>query len=302
MSASHDGLDRRHFLQGSLAASAMLLAPKTVWSRSSAGKQPKICAFIKFIQTYDYHELAEKIAGAGFDGVEATVRKDGYIEAKDAVEKLPKLHEALRKNGLEITVLCSDIVRADQPHAKTLLRTAAGLGIKKYRMGFARYDLKRPIPEQLESFRPAFRELSELNRGLGLQAVYQNHSGPDHLGGPLWDLHRIIADLPVQQMAAAYDIRHATIEGGLSWPLTYKLIRPHIGAVFVKDFDWVGRKAEHVPLGKGRVDPKFFRMLQDDGFEGPYSLHVEYLGGHSAEENLAALKTDLDVLKRWLVG
>ena len=302
MTVPHRALDRRRFLQGGLAASAMLLAAKPVWSNDSADKKPKICAFIKFVQSYDYDELAEKIAAAGFDGIEATVRKGGYIEGKDAEEKLPRLNEALRKNDLEITVLCTDIIRADQPHAQTLLRTAAGLGVKQYRMGFARYDLKRPILEQLEAFRPAFRELSELNREIGMQAVYQNHSGPDYLGGPLWDVQRIIADLPVEQMAVAYDIRHATIEGGLSWPLTYKMIRPHIGAAFVKDFDWVGRKAEHVPLGEGRVDPTFFKMLQEDGFEGPYSIHVEYLGGRSAEENLEAMKRDLAVLRRWLAA
>jgi sugar phosphate isomerase/epimerase len=77
-------------------------------------------------------------------------------------------------------------------------------------------------------------------------------------------------------------------------------MRPRIATVYVKDFDWVGLSAEHVPLGKGRVDRSFFQRLLADGFAGPISLHVEYLEQGDAQENLAALRRDLDVLRGWL--
>jgi sugar phosphate isomerase/epimerase len=80
----------------------------------------------------------------------------------------------------------------------------------------------------------------------------------------------------------------------------YNAVRPHIGAVFVKDFDWRGRRAEHVPLGDGRVDREFFQMLERDDFRGPISLHVEYLGDADASANLAALQRDLATLRGWL--
>ena len=86
----------------------------------------------------------------------------------------------------------------------------------------------------------------------------------------------------------------------MSWPVIYDVMKPHIGAIFVKDFNWDKKKAKHVPLGTGRVDPKFFDLVRKSGFKGPYSLHVEYLGKEGVEANIAALKRDLKQLREWL--
>ena len=77
-------------------------------------------------------------------------------------------------------------------------------------------------------------------------------------------------------------------------------MKPHIGAIYVKDFNWNGPKAAHVPLGTGRVDPKFFQRLAESTFRGPLSLHVEYLGHAGLKENIAALRNDLQTLKQLL--
>jgi sugar phosphate isomerase/epimerase len=90
------------------------------------------------------------------------------------------------------------------------------------------------------------------------------------------------------------------VEAGEAWPIYFNLMAPHLGAVSVKDFQWNERKSQHAPLGKGRVDPKFFEMLRATDFTGPASVHVEYLPKGTAEENLAALKTDFATLRAWL--
>jgi sugar phosphate isomerase/epimerase len=258
------------------------------------------CAFTKFVQSFSFDQLGEAVSQAGFPGVEAPVRQGGHFTMEEAPEKLPTLVETLRQHKVEVTILCTDVLRADQPHAEPCLRTAAKLGVKRYRMGFYRYDLAKSVTGQLAEIGPAIRDLAALNRELGLQAVYQNHSGADMVGAAVWDFYRLIEDVPSDEVALAFDIRHATIEAGLAWPATFNAVRPHIGAVFVKDFDWDGRRARHVPLGQGRVDPKFFSMLNSSGFAGPISVHVEYLPRGGAAANAQALKTDFATLQRWL--
>ena len=120
------------------------------------------------------------------------------------------------------------------------------------------------------------------------------------VGGAVWDFYSLIKDIPKQEIALAFDIRHATIEAGLSWPTVYNAMLPRIATVYVKDFDWAGLRDKHVPLGEGRVDRKFFRQLRADNFTGPISLHVEYLGNGTAQENAAALQRDLGTLRTWL--
>jgi sugar phosphate isomerase/epimerase len=293
-------IPRREFLRNSLALGAALAAGSTARGAFPASGGSEICAFIKFVQSLSYDRLADAIADIGFDGIEATVRRGGKIEPDKAVDELPKLVDALAKRNLKVTMITTDVLRADERNTESVLRTAAKLGIPMYRMGFYKYDLKKPVMEQLQAIGPALKELAAFNRELGIQAVYQNHSGAEHVGSMLWDFYSQVQEIPKEQIALAFDIRHATIEAGLSWPTVYNAMLPRIGAVYVKDFDWVGRNAEHVPLGKGRVDRAFFSRLQADQFKGPISLHVEYLGQGSTQENLDALRRDYGVLRGWL--
>jgi sugar phosphate isomerase/epimerase len=275
------------------------LQTRTAPAAGALARNP-ICLFIKFVQSLSYDELADAVAEMKADGIEATVRKGGYIPPERAADELPKLVETLARRNLKVTMITTDVLSVDDPNTRPVLETAAKLGIPMYRMGSYKYDLNRSVMDQLNAIGPSLKELGALNAELGIQAVYQNHSGADHVGGTVWDIYSLIKDIPKEQIALAFDIRHATIEAGLSWPTVYNAMRSRIATVYVKDFDWIGRRAEHVPLGKGRVDRAFFQRLLADGFTGPISLHVEYLDDGDAQENLAALRRDLAVLRGWL--
>lgn len=293
-------LSRRRFLASSVAAAAMLSSGGAIGA--SEKQEHEICAFIKFLQSLSYERLAETIAELGFDGIEATVRDRGQVLPERVEEDLPKLVEALKKHNLEITVMASSVNSVDQPHTEKVLRTAAALGVKRYRMSYYKYDLNRPVTEQLAEFRPMVRDLAALNRELGISAVYQNHAGAKNVGATVWDLHSLIKDVPVEEIGIAFDIRHATVEAGLSWPVLFNLARPHLGVVYVKDFRWNGRTPENMPLGQGQVDPKFFSIMKRSQYHGPISVHVEYLQTEGIEPNVAALRDDLATLRTWLAS
>lgn len=297
-------LDRRQFLGATIATAAVtgLSADLARAAEATPAARPEICAFTKFVQPLSYEDMAEAIADIGFDGVEATVRAKGHVLPERVAEDLPKHQEAIKNHGLNTTIITTDVLGLDQPLTESVLRTAASLGIKKYRMGFYRYDKKRGVREQLDEIRPRLKDLAAFNREIGMSAVYQNHCGANFVGAPLWDIHDLIKDISVDEIGSAFDIRHATVEGGLAWPLHYDLMKPHIGAVFAKDFQWVGKKPEHVPLGTGRVDKEFFQMHLASGIDCPVSLHVEYLKKGDANENLVALRRDFNVLTDWLSG
>jgi sugar phosphate isomerase/epimerase len=287
---------RRHFLTTTAAAS---LASSLHAQKAEAPKF-EICAFIKFVQSFSHEELAKTLAQLGCDGIEATVRKGGQVEPEAVAEGLPSLVEALKKESQVITIMASDVVRADDPLMEKTLRVAASLGVKRYRMGYYRYDLNKPIRRQLDEFRPMAQELAALNKELGLQALYQNHAGTKYVGASLWDLDLLMEGIEPTQMAVGFDIRHATVEGGTTWATLWKLIEPRLGAVYVKDFVWEGRKMKNVPLGSGMVEPKFFSDLAKHRADVPFTVHVEYLEHADTVENIAALKHDLATLKKLL--
>ena len=294
-------MKRREFL---LASAATVAAGKLFAEEKPVRHQP-ICVFTKPLQSLSYGEMADRIAELGFDGVEATIRDGGHIEPKDVEVELPKMVDALKKRGLEITVMTSSINDPNDTMTEVQLKVAASLGIKRYRMKYLKYDLNKPVIEQLNNWRPQLRDLAAMNKELGITAIYQNHAGRNYFGAPLWDLGYALSKIPNDQIGVAYDIRHATVEGGMSWPVTLNALMPFINTVYVKDFQWQNKKPKNVPLGEGNIDHSFFKILSKAGFNGPISLHEEYLDHRKPElvpQHLTAMKNDFATLKRLLKG
>src|SRR5258708_38675535 len=90
---------------------------------------PKICIFSKHLQWLNVSDAARLAADIGFDGIDLTVRKGGHIDPSRAAEELPRAVETIRKAGLEVPMVTTDIVIAQSEHAREILRTIASLGI-----------------------------------------------------------------------------------------------------------------------------------------------------------------------------
>lgn len=296
-------LPRRRFLS-SIAGGAAALSVVGVEALSAEKAKPRseIIGFTKPFQSAGLSEIADIVAEVGWDGVECPVRPKGQIEPERVEEELPRLVEALGKVGREVTVISTGIKEVN-PLTEKVLRTASKLGIKRYRMAFWTYRPDKPIPDQVAEIRAAMRDLVALNKELGICGAHQNHSGKAYFGAPIWDIYEAIKDYDPNHLGICFDIGHATIEGGTSWPIEARLMRPYYTAVFVKDFVWAktvkGWNAQWCPLGEGMVDPAFFAALKQSGFDGPISQHHEYDLGTGAAM-IAALKKDLHVLRQWL--
>ena len=297
-------ISRRAWIHKSvLTASAAALPSTSILAAASEPAVTPVAFFEKPLELLSAEELAGQLASIGFDGVEATVRKGGRIEPEKAKDELPALVETLKKSNLKVLVMASSISRADQPHAEETLRTAARLGIKRYRLSKFQYDLKKPILPQLDALKPQLRDLAAINRELGLTAVYQNHGGASNVGGQVWDLHYLIKDFDPREIAVAYDIRHAMVEGISAWKINFHLIRHRIQAAYVKDFVFEKAKAVNVPMGTGLVGDDFYESLKQTAFTAPVSLHVPYLHPKTKAEALAGIehiKKDFAYLKKQL--
>lgn len=292
---------RRTFLRNlsALAFTTPLMAetPKT---------KNTVCFFTKHLIGLSYDDIASLGAEAGYNGVESPIRPKGHIEPEKVVDELPKYIEALKKQGLEMTIMTSGINEVSkEQRTEEVLRTAAKLGVKRFRMNYYKYDLKQPIWDQLQAVRPKIKDLVALCKEIGIQPMFQNHSGKDYFGAPVWDIYSIMREYPAADFSFAYDILHSTCEGGLSWPLEFNLVKDHIGAAYFKDFKWNGRKLVTCLLGEGQVDPAYGKMLMKTGYSGPISLHLEYLEGNP--KDAAVLKEfreahvrDFATLKGWL--
>jgi sugar phosphate isomerase/epimerase len=268
--------------------------------------------FSKPLQWLDYAGTAALVAEAGFGGVDYTVRPGGHVVPEKVQDDLPRAVEAARKAGLKVEMITTAITDPRDKHTEPLLRTAAKLGVKLYRFGNFKYDPALGVWESLQALKPVMKEFAALNRSLGLHGAIQNHAGV-RVGGPIWDLHELVRDQDPQWLGVQYDIRHATVEGGQSWPLGLKLIAPWIKCIDLKDFVWQqspGKATvENVPIGEGIVNfDAYFKLVRELNIAGPQSAHFEYPPFERAREPiseaekrpvlLAAMKKDLAALQR----
>ncbi len=296
-------LTRRQFVTRTALATAFTAASPLA-AFAQATPRFKIIAFSKPFAELSFDDTADLVADVGWDGIECPVRKkSGQIDPEEAEDDLPKMVEALKKRGKELTMVTTEITKID-PLAEKILRTAAKLGIKKYRLGFEKYTKDKPVADTVREVGAALKDLAALNRELGLQAGWQNHSGSEYVGAPIWDIWTMIKDLDPKTMGICFDIGHATLEGGLSWPLQARLMEPFYVAVFLKDFRWEKTEKGWQPLwcnfGEGSVQKSFLTNLKKSAFAGPLCQHHEYKSLGTGKEMVANMKKDLATLREWL--
>lgn len=289
-------------LSGSLLAGAML---RPVLAAAPTPKLPEFSLFTKHLVGLPYDQLAETVAALGFKGVEAPVRKGGHVEPARVEEDLPKLVEAFKKCGLQITQITTDINSVNAAdRTEKVLRTARALGVERFRMKWYPYAGTKSHWEQLDEIKPKLKDLVALGREVRILPCYQNHSGPHYVGAGIWDLAMLMKDYRADEFAWSFDFFHAMVEGGLSWPNEFALIKDHLAMPYFKSFTWQGRKAVGCPLAEGTVGKDAVDLLKAANFTGPVCLHVEYLEGSikapgALDKAIAATQKDLATLKSW---
>lgn len=303
-------LSRRNFLITTTigAATASLPAGRTEASVSGRPFTGRLCFFSKHLPALDPRRLAQSVKGAGFNGIDLTVRKRGHVLPEKAAEDLPKAVAAIRGERLEVPMITTELLSAADPTAQLILSTAGKLGIPFLKPGYYRYEFV-DVRKELEKAGKEFRGLVDLAKECGVQVGYHNHAG--YVGGPVWDMVRIIDGLDSKWAGYYFDVRHSVVEGGdAGWKVAANLVAPRLKMIAVKDFYWEktskGWQQRNCPLGEGMVDWKhYFGVLAGSGFQGPISLHLEYdipgTGATLEDNTLAAAQRDLRFVKARLL-
>lgn len=305
---------RRDFIALAAAVGAGAMFPFPASGRPAFDHETselEVHLFSKHLQFLNYNEMAEVAADIGLDGLDLTVRPGGHVLPERVEDDLPKAVDALRRNGLKTAMITTSIGDVSDPLNRMVLETAAKLGFTHYRTGWYSHPEDRPIPESLADFRVRIVELEQFNRDTGIRGGYQNHAG-NYVGASIWELWELLRERDPEWMGCQYDIRHALVEGGLSWPQGLRLIYPAIQTIIAKDVRWAvidgTWQPENVPIGEGMIDwVRYFGLLKKYQVAVPLSLHLEYpLGGaeHGAREItvarsevVAAIKRDLEAVK-----
>jgi len=298
-------MERRKFLA---QAGAALTATSIVRADHHGKKEQwPIIVFEKPFQLLPYDRMGEALAKIGVQGIEATIRNKGHILPANVEDEVPKMVKDLAKNGQKALIAATHISEAT-PETEKILRVLKANGIERYRMDYYKYDLKGDLLEQVRDFKKKAEELAALNKEIGIQGLYQQHSGARLLGGLCWDLALLMEGIDPKHLGIAFDLRHSRNDSGLSWRAALQVCRKHIQSIYVKDSLWGGERSDklkNVPLDTGLVNQKIFDAAREGLPSMPLSLHMEWGKSniYPKDQVMDAFKNverDLKTLKSWL--
>jgi sugar phosphate isomerase/epimerase len=272
----------------------------------ASGVSLPIVVFSKVYQelSLSFSDAAEVTSLAGLQGVDPPVRPGGEILPERCEEDLPRYAAALKERGLRMPFLTTAITSISSPHAETILRVAKSVGVQSYRIGFVERQRNGPVAAQIREVKAQLKELAALNHGLGIGAIFQNHSPGTHayLGGDLEELREIVSDFKPGEIGVAFDIGHALIVHGTGWRAHFEALKPHLKVAYMKD---VNAEKQWVPFGQGEIGRVgYFPLLRQMGYQAPLCLHIEYDWSHRGKFKnrptlVNALRESATVIRGW---
>jgi len=275
---------RRDFFKTAILGSMLIQSPlfnafSNTETKTSNSQAIKIVLFSKCLQNLDWQELAQACKECGLDGVDLTVRDGGHVIPEKIEVDLPKVVDTFHKTNLEVSMLTTRLLSADDPFAESILKTAGALNIPYVRIGYHKYSANLDMQEQIQKVKKDLQTLTALAEKYKVVLGYHNHSGFDTFGGPVWDLLSVFQAINSPFLGSNFDIGHAKAEGfNGAWKTNTVAILPWIRMIAVKDFILKNHKVEWVPLGTGCVPVKEMLeiIIKKGNFNGPISIHTEY--------------------------
>ncbi|WP_052362640.1 sugar phosphate isomerase/epimerase [Falsirhodobacter sp. alg1] len=181
--------------------------------------KPLITAFTK-PWTEPLLELAQKLKGLGFDGVELAVRPGYQVEPQNVTKDLPEAVELLASHGLKTPSIAGDIDEATIDACGE-----AGVGIIRI---CAPVDMGIGYMQSVDRYRRSFDAVLPALERNGVAIGVQNHSGV-HIASAVGLAH-LLAGYDPKQVCAVLDMGHCAVDGE-PVRMAVDIARPHLNGL-----------------------------------------------------------------------
>lgn len=267
----------------------------------------KAVLFTKIFPKDTSRELAQRVKKMGFQGIEYPFRTGYQVEMKKASQDLPLLVQAMKNEGIEITVATANFHENSSSNVEAFYEAVGKVGIP-----FIRPDYYSSggldFWSQLQAARKKVKSLAKLSAKYGPKTLLHNHNGSlltcSCLGA------RMLADTCSPKHVGLYiDFAHLSIDGE-PFEMALGICGEYLALVGVKANRYMAGqrngngqlqyKIEWVSLRDGITNwTQAVKLLKEIGYDGPYVFHAEF----SANKQAAQLVVqDRDFLARIVDG
>ncbi len=221
-------------------------------------------------------QLADFVAGLGFDGIELPVRPGFQVTPEKVASDLPGAAKIFRERGIAIRSVAG-------PENEATVRAMGEAGIPILRI-MAKIDMKTGYIASIEEMRKRWDSLLPALEKNNVTIGVQNHC--DYFVGSAMGLVALIGKYDRRHVSAVLDPAHCGLAGEPD-DLAIEVAWPHLALVNLKSGFWrmiTGPEVEDVQWKKywttGRFGitswPRVVSELGRRGYKGDYCLTAEY--------------------------
>ena len=236
----------------------------------------------KFYAGLGIAELADKVGGLGYDGVDLCVRPGHPVRPDNVGETLGKAVRRLEQAGLDCPSVAAPVGMNDPADsaAAALFAAAGENGVSFVKVGYWYFAEGDDFDARLETARRGVAGFAALGRRYGVRACCHTHSGPC-LGSNAAGMRLLLQEEP--DVGAYLDFGHLALDGE-DPALAMAMLAPRLCLVGIKDGRHEARSGSepaYAPafcrLGQGSVDwRRVLGLLNRAGYVGPLIVHTEY--------------------------
>jgi len=250
----------------------------------------KLSVFTVIVPKTSLQEAADKLAAAGYDGVEWRVREDFHIDPATIREKAAEVAKVSAAAGLEICALAPYIRASERTTLREIALACADMGCPAFRAGVPGYDRSRNYNELYDEAMYDLAALDKICAESGVRAQIEIHMGNIACSPSL--AQRLVAGFDPARIGVIFDPGNMVYEGFENWRLGMELLGPHMTHVHVKNSQWLRTEGKWAPtwakMDEGIVD---WAVVVDDlravGYDGYLSLE-DFSEWDSVDDKLAA--------------
>jgi len=250
----------------------------------------KLSVFTVIVPKTSLEEAAEKVAAAGYDGVEWRVREDFHVDPATIRRKAAEVRRASDAAGLEICALAPYIKASEVDLMREVAFGCAEMGCPGFRAGVPGYDRSRNYNDLYDEAIGDLAALDKICAEAGVRAQIEIHMGNIACSPSL--AKRLVSGFDPARIGVIFDPGNMVYEGFENWRMGLELLGPHLSHVHVKNSKWVREDGVWKPtwasMEDGIVD---WSLVVDDlravGYDGYLSLE-DFSEAPSVDEKLSA--------------
>ena len=265
---------------------------------------PAVCLYSQHLIKVEYEAVGMVLRDLGFDGCDLAVVPGSHIPPQQAGSDLMRGIEAIAGVGLEVPIITTAMVNANDIYGRQILNIAGFMGIGVFRPGYWKWGNAPDLEARVAEVQRDMIQLASIARAYNVAMAI--HNGPsDSVGASVWDVAGIIRGVDPRWVGYNLDPGYATENAGAGGIGTLlRLVTPKLKAVTVRDFTWTkdasgAMKATPCPLGEGVVDWKpFFTALAQVRYVGPITIEVRY----EPKDEINAFRKDLAFVRQQIAA